>query len=423
MVDVVLGSFYGDEGKGKIIDYLSTQADISVRCTGGGSYSHTVEINKKKYVLRLLPTGILNENVTAVIANGVVINPKSLIEEIESLKEAGIVINNLKISESAHIILPYHIEMGKLLDESRQQELRSEVVNYGIGAAYSDKFSRCGIRMQDFVSSRFKKMLKTNLEMKNKIFDIYGKEKLDFNEIYEEYSKYAEYLKPYVADTVNYLQDAVKVGKKIICEGAQATLLDVDFGTYPYVASSNPTIGGVLAGTGINAKQIDEVYGVIKAYSSRDGEGVYITEEESEIGDRLRELGHEYENVSRKPRRCGWLDLIALKYSVAVNGITSLAINHLDVVGKLDKIKLCVAYINDGKVSMKYSSNPDYLNKCVPVYEEFEGNFGDVTEAGAREDLCPAAEKFLKRIEEVVGVPIKFIGIGHVRDEVNLLVK
>ena len=422
MVDIVLGSFYGDEGKGKIIDYLSKKADISVRCTGGGSNSHVVEVDKKKYVLRLLPTGILNENVTAVIANGVVINPKSLVEEMESLKENGCSLNNLKISENAHIILPYHIAMDKILEETRQ-EGKSDNINYGIASAYSDKFEKSGIRMQDFISSRFKKMLKANLENKNKIFEIYGKEKLEFETIYEEYSKYAEYLKPYVTDTVNYLQDAAKNGKNIVCEGAQATLLDVDFGNYPYVSSSNPTVGGVLTGTGLNAKQIGEVYGVIKAYSSRAGEGTYITEEESEIGDRLRELGHEYEAVTRKPKRCGWLDLIALKYSIAVNGITSLAINHLDVVGKLDKIKLCVAYKYDGKVSMKYSSNPDYLNKCTPIYEEFDGNFNDVTEAGAREDLCPEAEKFLKRIEEVVGVPIKFIGIGTVRDEVNLLVE
>lgn len=422
MVDVVLGSFYGDEGKGKIIDYLSTQVDISVRCTGGGSTGHTVEIDNKKYILKILPTGILNPNITAVISNGVVINPKSLVEEIEMLKEAGVIINNLKISENAHIILPYHILMDKISEENKQ-EFKTGNVNYGISSAYSDKFEKCGIRMQDFISSRFKKILKSNLEIKNKIFEMYGKEKINFEETLEEYSKYAEYLKPYVVDTVNYLQDAVKNEKKIVCEGAQATLQDVDFGNYPYVTSSNPTIGGVLTGTGFNARQIGDVYGVIKAYSSRLGDGIYITEEESEIADRLRELGHEYDAATKKAKRCGWLDLIALKYSVAVNGITALAINHLDVVGKLDKIKLCVAYKYDGKVSMKYSSNPDYLNKCTPIYEEFDGNFNDVTEAGAREDLCPEAEKFLKRIEEVVGVPIKFIGIGSVRDEVNLLVK
>lgn len=422
MVDVVLGSFYGDEGKGKIIDYLSTEADISVRCTGGESAGHIVQINNTKYVLKLLPTGILNPNIVPVIANGVVINPKNLVEEIETLKNAGVSFENLKISENSHIILPYHILMDKIFEELRE-EGKTVTINDGISGAYSDKFEKTGIRMQDFVSSRFKKMLKENVEMKNKIFEMYGKEKINFDEIFEEYLKYAEYLKPYVIDTVNYLQDAVKNGKKVLCDGAQATLQDVDFGNYPYVASSNPTIGGVLTGTGLNAKQIGEVYGVIKAYSSRNGEGLYITEEESEVADRLRELGHEYDAVTRKPKRCGWLDLNALKYSVAVNGITALAVNHLDVVGKLDKIKLCVAYKYDGRVSIKYSSNPDYLSKCTPIYEEFEGNFSDVTEAGAREDLCPNAEKFLKRIEEVVGVPIKFIGIGSVRDEVNLLVK
>ena len=422
MVNVVLGSFYGDEGKGKIIDYMANEADISVRCTGGGSNNHAVEIDGKKYILKMLPTGILNENVVGVIANGVVINPKSLVEEMEMLRENGFPIENLRISESAHIILPYHIAMDKILEESRPENKVGNA-NYGISSAYSDKFERCGIRMQDFISSRFKKMLKANIEAKNKIFDIYEKELIDFESTYEEYSKYAEYLKPYVIDTVNFLHDAVKNDKTIVCEGAQATLQDVDFGNYPYVGASNPTIGGVLTGTGLNARQIGDVYGVIKAYSSRVGEGIYITEEDNEIGDRLRELGHEYEAVTRKAKRCGWLDLIALKYSVAVNGITALAVNHLDVIGKLDKIKLCVAYKYEGRVSMKYSNNPEYLNKCTPIYEEFDGNFSDVTEAGAREDLCPEAEKFLKRIEEVVGVPIKFIGIGSVRDEVNLLVK
>lgn len=420
MVDVVLGSFFGDEGKGKVIDYLSKDADISVRCTGGSNAEHTVEVDKKKYAFRMIPSGILNENVTAVISNGVVIDPKILIDEMEGLKEGGYSLNNLKISENAHIILPYHIAMDNLQEENRKED-KIGTTKCGIGPAYSDKYERCGIRMQDFISSRFKKMLKANIENKNRIFEIYGKEKMEFEPIYEEYSKYAEYLKPYVTDTVTYLQEAVRAGKKVVCEGAQATLLDVDFGSYPYVTSSNPTIGGVLTGTGLNVKQIGDVYGVIKAYSSRVGEGPYITEEDSEVGERIKELGREYGTALRREKRCGWLDLIALKYSVAVNGITALAINHLDIVGKLDKIKLCVAYKYDGKVSMKYSSNPDYLNKCTPIYEEFEGNFDDVTEAGAREDLCPQAEKFLKRIEEVVGVPIKFIGIGPARED--LLVK
>lgn len=203
-----------------------------------------------------------------------------------------------------------------------------------------------------------------------------------------------------------------EIGKNIICEGSQAALLDIDFGNYPYVTSSNSTIGGILTGTGLNHKQINEVYAVAKAYSSRDGEGPFLTEAEEEIGDRIRELGHEYGTITKRPRRCGWLDLNALKYAVQINGITALAINHLDVVGRLDKIKLCVAYQYDGKITTKYSSNPTYLSKCTPVYEEFEGKFDDVSEAGAREDLCEKAEKYIKRIEEVVGVPVKFIGVG-----------
>lgn len=416
MVDVVLGSFFGDEGKGKVIGYLSKNADITVRCTGGSNIEHSVEVDNKKLSFKMIPTGILNENITAVISNGVVINPKVLIDEMEGLKNEGYSLNNLKISENAHIILPYHIILDGILDENRPSATKN-----GVGPAYADKYEKCGIRMQDFVSSRFKKMLRANIEKKNKLLELYGKEKLEFDVVYGEYSKYAEYLKPYVTDTVTYLQESVRAGKKVVCEGAQATLLDVDFGSYPYVTSSNPTIGGVLTGTGLNVKQIDEVYGVIKAYSSRIGEGPYITEEDSEIGDKIRELGHEYGGIPRVPRRCGWLDLIALKYSVAINGITALAVNHLDVVGKLDKVKLCVAYKYDGKVSMKYSSNPDYLSKCTPIYEEFEGKFDDVSEAGAREDLCPEAERFIKRIEEVVGVPVKFIGVGPAKEE--LLVK
>ena len=251
--------------------------------------------------------------------------------------------------------------------------------------------------------------------------EIYGKEQIDVDSLYEEYSKYAEELSAYVCDTVNFLQESCKNGKKIICEGSQAALLDIDFGNYPYVTSSSSTIGGILNGTGLNHRQINEVYGVIKAYSSRDGEGPFLTEIDDEIGDRIRELGHELGTITKRSRRCGWLDLNALKYAVQINGITALAINHLDVIGKLDKVKLCVAYQYDGKITTKYSSNPTYLAKCTPVYEEFDGKFDDVLEADAREDLCENAQKYLDRIEEVVGVPIKFIGIGSENE--NILFK
>ena len=414
-VNVVLGSFYGDEGKGKIIDYLSQNADISVRCTGGNNAGHSIEVNGKKFAFHLIPSGILNEKTLAVIGNGVVIDPKVLIEEINTVKENGYSTKNLKISDKAHVIFPYHIEMDKLL-ESLRKEGKIGTTARGIGPAYCDKYERCGIRMGDLVSKRFEKQLRKNIENKNRIFEIYNYETIDADKVVEEYNKYADFLKEYVVDTVYLLHNALEEDKQILCEGAQATLLDIDFGSYPFVTSSNPTIGGICTGTGIAAKDIGEVYGVLKAYSSRVGEGPYLTEQNNEIGDKIRELGHEYGTTTKRPRRCGWLDLVALKYAVMVNGITGLAINHVDTIGKLDKIKLCVAYKKDGKESLRFSTDMDYLEGCMPVYEEFDGNFGDISNIKNREDLPENAKKYLNRIEEIVKVPIKFIGTGAGRD-------
>ena len=414
-VNVVLGSFYGDEGKGKIIDYLSQNADISVRCTGGNNAGHSIEVNGKKFAFHLIPSGILNEKTLAVIGNGVVIDPKVLIEEINTVKENGYSTKNLKISDKAHVIFPYHIEMDKLL-ESLRKEGKIGTTARGIGPAYCDKYERCGIRMGDLVSKRFEKQLRKNIENKNRIFEMYNYETIDADKVVEEYNKYADFLKEYVVDTVYLLHNALEENKQILCEGAQATLLDIDFGSYPFVTSSNPTIGGICTGTGIAAKDIGEVYGVLKAYSSRVGEGPYLTEQNNEIGDKIRELGHEYGTTTKRPRRCGWLDLVALKYAVMVNGITGLAINHVDTIGKLDKIKLCVAYKKDGKESLRFSTDMDYLEGCMPVYEEFDGNFGDISNIKNREDLPENAKKYLNRIEEIVKVPIKFIGTGAGRD-------
>ena len=414
-VNVVLGSFYGDEGKGKIIDYLSQNADISVRCTGGNNAGHSIEVNGKKFAFHLIPSGILNEKTLAVIGNGVVIDPKVLIEEINTVKENGYSTKNLKISDKAHVIFPYHIEMDKLL-ESLRKEGKIGTTARGIGPAYCDKYERCGIRMGDLVSKRFEKQLRKNIENKNRIFEMYNYETIDADKVVEEYNKYADFLKEYVVDTVYLLHNALEEDKQILCEGAQATLLDIDFGSYPFVTSSNPTIGGICTGTGIAAKDIGEVYGVLKAYSSRVGEGPYLTEQNNEIGDKIRELGHEYGTTTKRPRRCGWLDLVALKYAVMVNGITGLAINHVDTIGKLDKIKLCVAYKKDGKESLRFSTDMDYLEGCMPVYEEFDGNFGDISNIRNRKDLPENAKKYLNRIEEIVKVPIKFIGTGAGRD-------
>lgn len=413
-VDVVLGTFYGDEGKGKIIDYLSTKADYTVRCTGGNNAGHTINVNGKKYAFHLIPSGILNKNTKAIIGNGVVIDPKVLIEEINNLEDEGISTSNLYISDKAHIIMPYHIKMDELQEELRNNKIGT--TKRGIGPAYCDKFERCGIRVMDFISDRFATIARENIERKNEILKLYGKETLNADKIIAEYIELSKKLKPYVTDTVYMIHKAIEQDKKIVCEGAQATLLDIDFGSYPFVTSSNSSIGGICTGSGIGAKYIGNVYGVLKGYSSRVGEGPYITEQANEIGDLIRELGHEYGTTTKRPRRCGWLDAVALKYAVILNGITALAINHVDTIGKMDKIKLCVAYKKGNNIDMKFSCDEEYLQDIEPVYEEFEGNFGDISNIKRREDLPENAKKYLNRIEELVGVPIKFIGTGAGRD-------
>lgn len=415
-VDVVLGTFYGDEGKGKIIDYLGGNADIAVRCSGGNNAGHTIEVDGIKFAFHLIPSGILNKGTIAVIGNGVVVDPKVLIEEMENLKEHGYSADNLRISDKAHIILPYHIEMDKLLEENRGNNKIGTTAR-GIGPSYCDKYERCGIRAEDLISDRFEELLTININNKNKIFEMYGHETVDLEKTLADYKEYAKILKPYITDTVTLIHNALDAGKKVICEGAQATLLDIDFGSYPFVTSSNPSIGGVCTGSGVGAKDIGEVYGVLKAYSSRVGAGPYVTEQNNEIGDTIRELGHEYGTTTKRPRRCGWLDLVALKYAVRLNGITGLAVNHVDTIGKLDNIKLCVAYNFNGKETTDFSTNVDFLNNSYAVYEDFEGNFGDISNCKTYEELPDNAKKYLKRIEDFTGVPVKFIGTGAGRED------
>ena len=415
-VDVVLGTFYGDEGKGKIIDYLGSNADIAVRCSGGNNAGHTIEVDGVKFAFHLIPSGILNKGTIAVIGNGVVVDPKVLIEEMENLKEHGYSADNLRISDKAHIILPYHVEMDKLLEENRGSNKIGTTAR-GIGPAYCDKYERCGIRAEDLISDRFEELLTININNKNKIFEMYGHETVDLEKTLADYKEYAKILKPYITDTVTLIHNALDEGKKVICEGAQATLLDIDFGSYPFVTSSNPSIGGVCTGSGVGARDIGEVYGVLKAYSSRVGAGPYVTEQNNEIGDTIRELGHEYGTTTKRPRRCGWLDLVALKYAVRLNGITGLAVNHVDTIGKLDNIKLCVAYNCNGKETTDFSTNVDFLNNSYAVYEDFDGNFGDISNCKSFEELPDNTKKYLRRIEEFTGVPVKFIGTGAGRED------
>lgn len=420
-VDVVIGCFYGDEGKGKVIDYLAADAEIAVRATGGDNAGHTIKVDGVKYAMHLIPSGILSGHTVGVIGNGVVLNPEVLLEEIDNLIAHGYDVEKyLKISDKAHVILPYHRMLDKALEKVRASKIGT--TGKGIGPAYCDKYERSGLRMEDLYSPAFEEKLRDLVESRKALLKFYDPEDttideaLDFEKIYSEYSNYAERLKPYVCDTITLLHKALEQDKKVIIEGAQATLLDIDFGSYPFVTSSNPTIGGMITGTGLSAHDIGNVYGVIKAYSSRVGEGPYVTELLDTTGDRIRELGHEYGTTTGRPRRCGWLDLVTLKYAKRLNGLTALSVNHLDTIGKFDTIKVCVAYDCKGTVTEDFSTNLEFLNGSKPVYKELEGNFGDISGCKTFEDLPKAAREYIEFIEQYIGIPVKFIGTGADRE-------
>ena len=415
-IKCVIGSFYGDEGKGKIIDLLAADADIAIRVTGGDNAGHTIVVDGTKYAMHLIPSGILSGKTIGVICNGVVINLEVLIKEIKNLKEHGYdVKNNLKISDKAHIIMPWHKDIDEIKENNRIKKIGT--TKKGIGPSYCDKYERIGIRVEDLYKDTFKEILNEDLNNANFYLNANNYSTYEFEEVYNVYIKYANELKKYVCDTVSFLHNSIEDGKKIIAEGAQATLLDIDFGSYPFVTSSNATIGGMITGSGLNHNNIGDVYGVLKAYSSRVGEGPYITELTDETGDLIRELGHEYGTTTGRPRRCGWLDLVALKYAKRLNGFTHLALNHLDTIGKLSKIKVCYAYEKDGKEIYDFSTNLDFLKECKPCYKEFDGNFGDISNCKTYEELPNNAKEYIEYIENYVGIPIKFIGTGADRKD------
>ena len=419
-VDVVIGCFYGDEGKGKVIDYLGTEADVAVRATGGDNAGHTIKVNGVKYAMHLIPSGMLSGHTVGVIGNGVVLNPEVLMDEISNLKSHGYDVDKyLKISDKAHVIFPYHRMLDLALEQTRKNKIGT--TGKGIGPSYCDKFERSGIRMEDLYAPNFKEKLKEMTESRLALLKFYDPEtdyesKMSFDDLYATYTDYADRLKPYVCDTITLLHKALEENKKVVVEGAQATLLDIDFGSYPFVTSSNPTIGGILTGTGLSATDIGNVYGVIKAYSSRVGEGPYVTELLDETGDRIRELGHEYGTTTGRPRRCGWLDLVTLKYAKRVNGLTALSVNHLDTIGNFDKIKVCVAYDVNGVETSDFTTNLDVLNHAKPVYKELDGGWGDISGCKTFEELPENAQKYINFIEEYIGIQAKFIGTGADRE-------
>jgi len=420
-VDVVIGCFYGDEGKGKVIDYLAADAGIAVRATGGDNAGHTIKADGVKYAMHLIPSGILSGHTVGVIGNGVVLNPEVLLEEVDNLTSHGYDVEHcLKISDKAHVILPYHRMLDKALEKVRASRIGT--TGKGIGPAYCDKYERSGLRMEELCSPALEEKLRKLVDSRKALLKFYDPEDaavdeaLDFDTIYRAYSGYARRLKPFVCDTVTLLHKALERDERIVIEGAQATLLDIDFGSYPFVTSSNPTIGGMLTGTGLSASDIGNVYGVIKAYSSRVGEGPFVTELLDADGDKIRELGHEYGTTTGRPRRCGWLDLVTVKYAKRLNGLTALSVNHLDTIGRFDTIKVCVAYDCGGNVTEDFSTNLEFLNNAKPVYREFAGGFGDISSCRTFEELPEAARAYIGFIESYIGIPVKFIGVGADRE-------
>lgn len=415
---VVVGTQWGDEGKGKYIDMLARDSDIVVRFSGGNNAGHTIVADGVKYALHLIPSGILHKGKTCIIGNGVVVDPAVLLQEIKSLEEKGVGAENLLISDRAHVIMPYHKELDELQEKYRGEDSLG-TTKRGIGPAYADKTERCGIRMCDFIDEKiFESKLRLNLKLKNLIIEkVYGGKGFDADKVLEEYSGYANLLRKHVTDTNMVLFNALDEGKNILFEGAQATFLDLDFGTYPFVTSSNPVAGGVCTGSGIGPVFIDKVYGVLKAYTSRVGSGPFPTEQNNETGDTIRELGCEYGTTTGRPRRCGWLDTVMIRYAAKVNGLTALAVNHVDTIGKMERIKLCRAYIKDGKEIYNFPASLEELAKCEPVYEEFEGWNVDISGVRKFEDLPDNAKKYLRRIEELVGVKVGLIGVGKEREQ------
>ncbi|MCL5290528.1 MAG: adenylosuccinate synthase [Firmicutes bacterium] len=416
---VIIGAQWGDEGKGKVTDFLAAKADMVVRYQGGNNAGHTVVVEGREYKLHLIPSGILYPGKTCIIGSGVVIDPEVLIAELDALGKRGISTSNLKISQRAHVIFPYHRRLDQV-EEDRKGDQKIGTTGRGIGPAYMDKSARVGIRMIDLIDEEeFKALLEMNLEVKNHLLTaVYGSEKFDFTEIYGAYRKYAETLSGLVEDVSVIVNEAINSGKNVLFEGAQGTLLDLDHGTYPFVTSSHPSAGAACLGAGIGPTKIDRVIGVAKAYTTRVGEGPFPTELLDETGEHIRAKGGEFGTTTGRPRRCGWFDGVIGRYSARINGLDHLAITKLDVLTGLEKLKICTGYIYRGDVLNEFPASLKVLNECEPVYEEFPGWQEDITGARKISDLPANARKYMERVEQVSGVPVAVIGVGSQRDQV-----
>ncbi|KRK13358.1 adenylosuccinate synthetase [Lacticaseibacillus zeae DSM 20178 = KCTC 3804] len=418
---VIVGTQWGDEGKGKITDFLSQGAKVVSRYQGGDNAGHTIHANGQVYKLRLIPSGVLYPHQLSVIGNGVVVNPKSLVGELARLAGQGVTGENLRISDRAHVILPYHIKLDKLQEAAKGAD-KIGTTNRGIGPAYMDKAARVGIRMADLLDKEiFEERLKANLKAKNEEFvKVYDSTPMAFDDIFEEYYNYGQQLKQYVCDTSIVLNDAIDKGEHVLFEGAQGIMLDIDQGTYPFVTSSNPA-GGVTVGAGVGASKIDRVVGVAKAYTSRVGDGPFPTELLDDTGDFIRNAGHEFGTVTGRPRRIGWFDAVVVRHSRRVAGITDLCLNSIDVLTGLDTVKICVAYERDGERIENYPASLKFLSECKPVYEELPGWKEDITHAKTLADLPENARHYVERITELLGVDLLTFSVGPDRDQTNVI--
>ncbi|MEE9500034.1 MAG: adenylosuccinate synthase [Candidatus Omnitrophota bacterium] len=416
---VVVGAQWGDEGKGKVIDILAKDFSYIVRYQGGNNAGHTVVIGNEKFILHLIPSGILHEGKICVIGNGVVIDPKALLEEIKKLESKGIEVKaRLFVSENAHLIFPYHRVIDEL-KEIKKGKSKIGTTKKGIGPCHADKVSRSGIRITDLLNDKiFKEKLKANIEEKNKILKVlYDFEGFSFNKIYEDYLSFRVGIKDFVCDTALLLNKAIEKRKPILFEGAQGTMLDVDYGTYPFVTSSNATAGGVSTGTGIGPTRLDKVLGVVKAYTTRVGEGPFPTEFSRDMMEKIRVRGDEFGATTGRPRRCGWFDACLIRHSIMVNGISEIVVTKLDVLDELKKIKICVGYKYKGKLYEQFTSDIEIFTNCEPVYEEVDGWVEDTTNVTSFIKLPWNAKNYLKKIQKILKTKIVLISVGSKRKQ------
>ena len=426
MIIVIIGAQWGDEGKGKVVDLLADRFDIVSRYQGGHNAGHSVYVGDQAFVLRLLPSGIIHDDKVCVLGNGMVIDPKAFFEEVDQISAKGISITpeRLKVSSRAHLIMPYH----RALDHTSEERLGNEKIGTtlrGIGPAYEDKVGRRGIRVADALSPEILRLrIERNLEEANRIIVLYGQQPLRADEIYDEISPLVERLRPFVTETSHFLADARREKKKILLEGAQATLLDVDHGTYPYVTSSNPTAGGASVGAGIPPHHITGVLGIVRTYATRVGEGPFPTEmldTEEGVAHLIRERGNEYGSVTRRPRRCGWFDAVATKYAAELNGFDSVALTKLDVLDALDEIKVCVGYEIDGERVDTFPAVSHDLRKIKPIYEVLPGWGTDTLGVTKNDDLPENARRYVEFLSNFIGVEIGLISTGPERDQTIIL--